>query len=104
MQSAFVTGVCGFIGFSLTRELLRQGYEVVGLDNFNSYYDPALKRSRSRILEESPNFRLYEGGVEDRDLVRGLVSLQHPDIVLHLAAQAGVRHGLHAPDDYVQSN
>jgi UDP-glucuronate 4-epimerase len=104
MQSAFVTGACGFIGFSLTRELLRQGYEVVGLDNFNSYYDPSLKRSRLKILEESPNFRLWEGDVEDRGLIRGLVSLQHPDIVLHLAAQAGVRHGLHAPDDYVQSN
>jgi UDP-glucuronate 4-epimerase len=104
MQSAFVTGACGFIGFSLTRQLLRQGYEVVGLDNFNSYYDPSLKRSRLRILEESPNFRLCEGGVEDRDLIRGLVSLQQPDIVLHLAAQAGVRHALHAPDDYVQSN
>jgi UDP-glucuronate 4-epimerase len=104
MQSAFVTGSCGFIGFSLTRELLRQGYEVVGLDNFNDYYDPSLKRSRLRILEESSNFRLWEGDIEDRDLIRGLVSLEEPDIVLHLAAQAGVRHGLHAPDDYVQSN
>jgi UDP-glucuronate 4-epimerase len=73
MQSAFVTGACGFIGFSLTRELLRQGYEGVGLDNFNSYYDPSLKRSRLRILEESPNFRLWEGDIEDRGLFRGLV-------------------------------
>lgn len=100
----FVTGTAGFIGFHLARRLLADGHEVTGYDGVTNYYDPALKRARLALLEQQEGFLQVEGMLED---VAGLgVALERSraEIVIHLAAQAGVRYSLEAPQSYVQSN
>ena len=96
-----VTGAAGFIGYHLSRRLLADGHEVAGLDALTDYYDPALKAARLARLEH-PNFTFTEGRVEDpAALARAGAAA---DIIVHLAAQAGVRYSIEAPDTYVQSN
>jgi len=99
-----VTGSAGFIGFHCARRLLAQGERVVGLDNMNAYYDVALKQARHAILGESPAFEAHVMDLADAPALAALVARTRPRIVLHLAAQAGVRHALKAPQDYVTSN
>ncbi|HRT04442.1 MAG TPA: NAD-dependent epimerase [Kiritimatiellia bacterium] len=99
-----VTGAAGFIGFHVARALLARGDTVVGFDNVNDYYDPALKEARLALLRQEPGFAFVKGGLEDEAAVRALFAGQPFDRVIHLAAQAGVRYSLTNPGAYVQSN
>jgi len=99
-----VTGAAGFIGFHVARRLLERGDEVVGLDNLNAYYDPALKAARRAILEGEENFRFVELDLADRAGMQGLFEREKFQRVVHLAAQAGVRHSITHPHVYIDSN
>jgi len=100
-----VTGVAGFIGFHVCRELQARGESVVGVDNVNDYYDTALKEARLDILREHPGFQFHRADIADRAAMAQLAS-SHPEItrVIHLAAQAGVRYSLVNPYAYSHSN
>ena len=99
-----VTGAAGFIGFHLTKELLSRRFNVVGLDNLNHYYDVSLKIARLSILKRSPNFKFTKISLEDRVAMEWLFDNYEFDIVINLAAQAGVRYSLEEPHTYVDSN
>jgi len=100
----FVTGTAGFIGFHVARRLLADGHQVTGYDGFTNYYDPALKRDRVAILKRYEQFHQVEAMLEDATALAAIVSGVQPDVVLHLAAQAGVRYSLEHPQSYIQSN
>jgi UDP-glucuronate 4-epimerase len=102
-----ITGAAGFIGFHLTLALIRRGDSVVGVDNLNSYYDPKLKTDRLRVISEHPNEGLFEFvkvDIADRAKMADLFQCHQFDIVVNLAAQAGVRYSLENPNAYVDSN
>ncbi|MFQ6573803.1 NAD-dependent epimerase [Pseudomonas sp. UM16] len=100
-----VTGAAGFIGAHCTLRLLRDGHDVIGLDNFNDYYDPTLKHARVRWIEsETRTFPLYQLDLNDAAGVAELFAREQPEVVIHLAAQAGVRYSLENPRAYVDSN
>ena len=99
-----VTGAAGFIGSELALRLLREGHEVTGVDNFTSYYDVTLKRDRAKRLFAFDTFRMHEVHVEDEHAMTEAFRESEPDIVVHLAAQAGVRYSLDHPRDYIASN
>jgi len=99
-----VTGAAGFIGFHTAKALLSGGHEVVGLDDLNAYYDPGLKEARLRILETLPGFRFVKTDIADRASMQAVFAGGKFARVVHLAAQAGVRHSIINPDIYVQSN
>jgi UDP-glucuronate 4-epimerase len=99
-----VTGSAGFIGFHLSKALLERGDEVVGLDNFNDYYDVSLKEARNKILEAFSGYKLYRGNLENLEFVKSIFEKNKIDKVCNLAAQAGVRYSLVNPHAYVQSN
>ncbi|MBV8684324.1 MAG: NAD-dependent epimerase/dehydratase family protein [Caulobacteraceae bacterium] len=99
-----VTGTAGFIGFNLARRLLREGHQVFGVDGLTPYYDVDLKRRRHRVLESHPNFRAEILRLEDAEALRRAADAAKPEIIVHLAAQAGVRHSLEAPREYVDAN
>lgn len=99
-----VTGSAGFIGFHTARRLLDAGAQVLGIDNFTPYYDVSLKEARSAILKEAPEFRLARLGIEEADALGAVWREFAPDIVIHLAAQAGVRYSIDHPDAYVATN
>ncbi|PKU73083.1 UDP-glucuronate 4-epimerase 3-like [Dendrobium catenatum] len=101
--SVLVTGAAGFIGSHATNALKRRGDGVVGLDNFNDYYDPSLKRARQALLSHSGVF-VVEGDINDGPLLRKLFDLVAFTHVLHLAAQAGVRYAMKNPGSYIHSN
>jgi UDP-glucuronate 4-epimerase len=103
-MTTLVTGSAGFIGFHLSRRLLERGDEVVGLDDLNPYYDPALKAARLAILEKHPGYRHARIDLADREKVAALFAEATPDIVVNLAAQAGVRYSLESPHTYLDSN
>ena len=108
-RTVLVTGAAGFIGFHLSRRLLERGTAVVGFDNMNPYYDPALKRSRVAQLELSAHlsgssFKLIEANLEDREAVETAFVDHEPQKVVNLAAQAGVRYSIENPAAYIQSN
>jgi len=99
-----VTGAAGFIGFHFARLLLEQSLQVIGIDNLNDYYDPALKMSRLEILERFPGFSFLKVDLHDRSSMEKIFR-EHPfEIVVHLAAQAGVRYSLVNPHAYIESN
>ncbi len=104
-MTVLVTGAAGFIGFHVATALLARGDRVIGFDNLNTYYDPRLKEARLALLRESPGFRFIRGDVSDRAAME-TVTAEYPDIqgIVHLAAQAGVRHSLVDPYSYVTSN
>lgn len=99
-----VTGAAGFIGSHLSSRLLERGDAVIGLDNLNAYYDPNLKRARLDRLLGQERFSFHELDLMDRDRVAELFSRERPDVVVNLAAQAGVRYSLRNPHAYVDSN
>jgi len=108
-KAVLVTGAAGFIGAAVCERLLTRGDRVVGLDNFNAYYDPALKRARIAELEAGvartgTAWELIEADMEDRAAVEAAFAQHKPSAVIHLAAQAGVRYSLENPAAYVQSN
>lgn len=104
MQKALVTGSAGFIGYHCCKRLLDMGYDVIGLDAMTDYYDVALKQRRHQMLMQNAGFRAIEGWVEAPGLLAGLFADAQPDIVIHLAAQAGVRYSIDNPRAYLESN
>lgn len=103
-MAILVTGTAGFIGAAVAHRLLDAGHVVVGVDNFNSYYDVGLKEARWARLVERPGYRGQRLDIADKALVLALFDEVKPTRVIHLAAQAGVRYGLDNPDAYVASN
>lgn len=99
-----VTGAAGFIGMYTSKRLLEMGHDVVGLDNLNSYYNPALKDYRLAQLAPYPNFHFVKIDLADRDGIANLFEQEQFERVIHLAAQAGVRYSIEAPFDYIDSN
>lgn len=97
MGSVLVTGGAGFISFHVARRLLADGGAVVALDNLNSYYDPELKKARLAELAADPNFDFQQRDVADRAAMTEWFATRRFDAVIHLAAQAGVRHSLRDP-------
>jgi len=103
-KTILVTGAAGFIGFRIARQLAAEGRDVVGLDNLNSYYDPALKRARLNILRANSRFSFVQADLADRPLMASLFAKHRFAVVVHLAAQAGVRYSLDHPHAYVDAN
>lgn len=104
MRSALITGSAGFIGYHLCARLLDEGWRVTGLDCLSDYYDVELKRRRHALLEANPNFTPVIGKLEDPGRLKTLFRDEAPELVVHLAAQAGVRHSIEAPREYVDAN
>jgi UDP-glucuronate 4-epimerase len=102
--SFLVTGSAGFIGSHVSRSLLGQGAKVIGIDNYNDYYSPALKRDRDRELKKYPNFFSVEGDLADFSSLAALFEEHRPRKICHLAAQAGVRYSLINPFAYQKAN
>ncbi len=103
MTKVLVTGSAGFIGFHLCSRLLKDGFNVVGIDSLNEYYDVALKKSRTELLTH-PNFRFLKIDIADRKSTEELFSTDAFDCVINLAAQAGVRYSIDHPHTYIESN
>lgn len=103
-QAILVTGAAGFIGFHVARQLLGEGRPVVGLDNLNSYYDPALKKARLAQLGNASGFSFVEADLADRDTIAALFARHGFAQVVHLAAQAGVRYSIEQPHAYADAN
>jgi len=103
-RTVLVTGAAGFIGFHLSKLLLDEGFEVVGLDSHNDYYDPALKQAREDQLRERELYTSVTGRVEEPGLLMGLFETHRFDAVVHLAAQAGVRYSIDNPRAYTEAN
>ena len=106
-RTVLVTGAAGFIGAALSQRLLAQGDRVVGIDNLNSYYDPALKQARLRQIEAiapAGAWRFEPMALEDGEALMALFAAEQPQVVVNLAAQAGVRYSLENPAAYIQSN
>ncbi len=103
-QTALVTGAAGFIGFHLSRRLLADGYQVIGIDNLNDYYDVRYKESRLAQLKAQPGFTFHRTDLSDREGLEKIFSSGGIDVVVNLAAQAGVRYSLINPHAYVESN
>jgi UDP-glucuronate 4-epimerase len=103
-QNVLVTGAAGFVGFHLTRRLLKDGYRVVGVDNLNPYYEVALKEARLEALKDESNFIFVKMDLTDRKQLGRLFARQAFDVVVNMAAQAGVRYSIENPYAYVDSN
>jgi len=103
-KTILVTGSAGFIGFHTAKKLLENGHIVIGVDNFNDYYDPSLKEARNAILDGFEGYKLYRGDLSDESLVEQIFTDNKIDSICHLAAQAGVRYSLENPQVYIKSN
>jgi UDP-glucuronate 4-epimerase len=99
-----VTGTAGFIGFHVAKQLIQAGHEIAGVDGITPYYDIKLKRRRHSMLLQSPNFSAHELMLEDMEALTRVYEKFRPDIVIHLAAQAGVRYSLENPRAYIDAN
>ena len=105
-KTVFVTGVAGFIGSNLANELIKRfnGVTVIGIDSITDYYDVSLKEERLKKLNDFPNFTFINGNIADKALIEKIFSEYKPNIVVNLAAQAGVRYSITNPDAYIESN
>ena len=103
-RTILVTGAAGFIGFHVARQLLAEGRTVVGLDNLNTYYDPALKQARLELLRSDSRFSFVKADLADRETMAALFARHGFAKVVHLAAQAGVRYSIEQPQAYADSN
>ena len=106
MKTYFITGVVGFIGSNLAKKILSENnnIQIVGLDNMNDYYDVKLKEYRLKKLVEFQNFKFIKGNLADKELINKIFEEYKPEIVVNLAAQAGVRYSITNPDAYIESN
>lgn len=108
MSTILVTGAIGFIGYHLTKKLLKAGYDVIGVDNVNSYYDPKLKEDRLEDIVKSTGdagrFHFYRVDITDGESLHQLFAEYSPSHVVNLAAQAGVRYSIEAPQEYIDTN
>lgn len=103
-RTALVTGSSGFIGYHLCLRLLAEGWRVVGIDNLSDYYDVRLKQRRQAMLSQHPGFSVRNDAIETPGVMRELFATHRPDVVVHLAAQAGVRYSIENPRSYLESN
>ena len=103
-RKAVVTGAAGFIGFHLAKELLAQGWNVVGIDILTDYYDPRIKQKRLALLKKYPSFRFYKVNIAKYAAIEKILKEEKPNEIVHLAAQAGVRYSLTNPWAYIDSN
>ena len=100
-----ITGVSGFIGFNLAKNLLINDKYVIGIDNMNSYYDPNLKEARlNQLTKYSNNFKFYKTDLVNKSEINDIFKAHKPKVVINLAAQAGVRYSLENPNEYINSN
>ncbi len=104
MKTYFITGGAGFIGSSLTKKLLDNGNKVVVIDNFNSYYDPKLKEKNVQEFYQNSNYKLYKGDIRNREEVKKIFDENNIDVIVHLAAMAGVRPSIEDPVLYQEVN
>ena len=104
LRTAFITGTGGFIGFHLAELLLQEGWRVAGFDGMTDYYDVRLKERRIEMLRQHANFTFTQAMLEDNDAVQAAVKAANPDVIVHLAAQAGVRYSLENPRAYIDAN
>lgn len=104
MRKFLITGTAGFIGYHTARRLLSAGHQVLGIDSMSSYYDPRLKRDRVELLETHAEFTQLEMRLEDGQELAAVVADFSPDVVIHLAAQAGVRYSIENPEAYLSAN
>ena len=104
VKNVLVTGAAGFIGFHLTRRLLSNGVHVTGIDDLNPYYDVKLKEDRLQILQAEPGFSFYKSNIAERERLVDIFDARHFDVVVNLAAQAGVRYSIQNPYAYVDAN
>ena len=104
MKKILVTGTAGFIGFHLAKFLLAEGFRVHGYDGMTDYYDVTLKQRRHQMLLQDPNFSMTEGMLEDQVTFDAVTNEFKPDVIIHLAGQAGVRYSLENPRSYLDSN
>jgi UDP-glucuronate 4-epimerase len=104
MRTVFVTGAAGFIGYHLSKLLLAEGFRVAGYDGMTDYYDVRLKQRRLAMLMQSPNFTMTEALLEDQASLQAAMEAAQPDIIVHLAGQAGVRYSLENPRAYLEAN
>jgi len=104
VKRIFITGTAGFIGFHLAKLLIAEGFIVHGYDGMSDYYDVALKKRRHQMLLQSPGFAATEGQLEDQALLDQTIDAFAPDVIVHLAGQAGVRYSLENPRAYLDSN
>ncbi|MBP1737468.1 MAG: NAD-dependent epimerase/dehydratase [Oscillospiraceae bacterium] len=103
-KTYLITGAAGFIGFFLSKQLLEQGCPVIGIDNMNAYYDVRLKYARLEQLKLYELFTFIKGDISDQEMVSRAFEEYQPNVVVNLAAQAGVRYSIEHPDVYIQSN
>lgn len=103
-KTILITGGAGFIGYFLSKRLLGYGAKVVGFDNLNDYYDIRLKMARLELLEKHEGYQFVKGDLADKNVLEEVFKTVRPDIVVNLAAQAGVRYSIDYPDTYIQSN
>lgn len=101
-----ITGAAGFIGSNLAKDLLKKfkDIKIVGIDNLNDYYDVQIKHNRLEDLNQDSRFEFIKGDISDKELIDQIFETFHPDVVVNLAAQAGVRYSIINPDAYIQSN
>ena len=109
MRTVFVTGAAGFIGANLCYELIRQKYNVIGLDNINNYYDITLKNARLKRInnftkKNNLGWKFIKGDIENKNFLEEIFKNFRPEVVIHLAAQAGVRYSIKNPSVYVSTN
>jgi len=104
MRKAFITGTAGFIGYHLAQVLLDEGWQVAGFDGMTDYYDVTLKQRRHAMLLQTPGFTRTEAMLEDVQALDAAVDAFAPDVIVHLAAQAGVRYSLENPRAYIDAN
>tara|TARA_B100001093_G_scaffold247856_1_gene237319 strand:+ start:2573 stop:3583 length:1011 start_codon:yes stop_codon:yes gene_type:complete len=104
MKKILITGSAGFIGFHLSKFLLDTKNTVIGIDSISNYYDVKLKNSRLNILKKNKNFYFYKMRLESAKELKKIIKLNKPEIVIHLAAQAGVRYSIENPKSYIDSN
>ncbi|MDZ4307446.1 NAD-dependent epimerase/dehydratase family protein [Allopontixanthobacter sp.] len=104
MRKVFITGTAGFIGFHLAQLLLDEGFTVVGYDGMTDYYDVRIKERRHQMLLQNERFTAHVGMLEDFGQLRELMLAEQPDVIVHLAAQAGVRYSLENPRAYIEAN